>query len=76
MLGLSAPARAVPRNSAAVPQWAAEEETARAADLETALEGTARDATGAAAGTAKGDEGTARLPKMHRQDGSRGSTTR
>ena len=69
MLGLSAPARAVPRNSAAVPQWAAEEETARGADLETALEETARDATAVEVGTAKGDEETARLHKTHQQDG-------
>ena len=62
-------ARALPRNSAAVPEWAAAGATARAADLGTALEETARDATGAAAATAKGDEETARLHKTHQQDG-------
>ena len=69
-------ARALPRNSAAVPEWAAAGATARAADLETALEETARDETGAAAETAKGDDETARRHKTLQQDGSRGSTTR
>ena len=68
-------ARALPRNSAAVPEWAAAGATARAADLETALDETALVETGAAVGTAKGDDETARRPKMPQQDGSRGSTT-
>ena len=58
-----------------MPQWAAEEETARGADLETALEETARDATGAAVGTAKDVGETARLPKMRRQDGFQDNMT-
>ena len=62
-------ARALPRNSAAVPEWAAAAATARAAEVETALEETARDATGAAVGTAKDVGETARLHKTHRQDG-------
>jgi len=69
-------ARALPRNSAAVAEWAAAAATARAAEVETALEETARDETGAAAETAKGDDETARRHKTLQQDGSRGSTTR
>ena len=52
-----------------MPEWAAAAATARAADLETALEETARGETGAGVGTANEDEETARLPKTHRQDG-------
>ena len=59
-----------------MPQWAAEEETARAADLETALEETALVETGAAVGTAKEDEETARRPKTHLQDGFLDNMTR
>ena len=69
-------ARALPRNSAAVPEWAAAAATARAAEVETALEETARGETGAAAGTAKDVGETARRHKTHQQDGSRASTTR
>ena len=68
-------ARALPRNSAAVPEWAAAAATARAADLETALDETALVETGAAAETAKDVGGTARLPKMRRQDGFPDNTT-
>ena len=68
-------ARAPPRNSAAVPEWAAAAATALGAEAETALEETARDETGAAAETAKGDDETARRHKTLQQDGSRGSTT-
>ena len=59
-----------------MPEWAAAGATEVAADLETALEETARGETGAAVGTAKDVGGTARLRKMRRRAGSRGSTTR
>ena len=59
-----------------MPEWAAAGATEVAADLETALEETARDETGAAAETAKGDDETARLPKMRRQDGFPDNMTR
>ena len=68
-------ARALPRSSTAVPEWAAAGATALGAEAETALEETALVETGAAAGTANGDDETARLPKMRRRAGSRGSTT-
>ena len=58
-----------------MPQWAAAAATEVAADLETGLEETARDETGAAAETAKDVGETARLPKMRARAGSRGSTT-
>ena len=58
-----------------MPEWAAAAATARAADLETALEETALVETGAAAETAKDVGETAQPHKTHRQDGSRGSTT-
>ena len=66
----------MPRNSAAVPEWAAAAATEVAADLETAPEETARGETGAAAETAREDEGTARRHKMRRQDGFPDNTTR
>ena len=47
-----------------MPQWAAAAATEVAADLETGLEETARDETGAAAETAKDAGETARRPKM------------
>ena len=68
-------ARALPRNSAAVPEWAAAGATARAADLETALEETALVETAVGVGTANEDDETARRHKTLQQDGSRGSTT-
>ena len=66
----------LPRNSAAVPEWAAAAATALGAEAETGLEETARGATGAAAETANEDEETARRHKMRARAGSRGSTTR
>ena len=59
-----------------MPQWAAAGATARAAGLETALDETALVETGAAVGTAKEDEETARRPKTHLQDGFLDNMTR
>ena len=58
-----------------MPEWAAAGATALGAEVETALEETALVETGAAAGTANGDEETARLPKMRRQDGFQDNMT-
>ena len=65
----------MPRSSTAVPEWAAAGATARAAEVETALEEIARDATGAAVGTAKDVGETARRHKMPQQDGFPDNTT-
>ena len=58
-----------------MPEWAAAAATARAAEVETALEETARGETGAAAGTAKDVGETARRHKMPQQDGFPDNTT-
>ena len=62
-------ARAVPRSSTAVPEWAAAGATAQGAEAETGVEETALVETAVEVGTAKDVGGTARRPKTRLQDG-------